>query len=317
MYCLVQVLTDTFKYMPEQGILLDYEGSVDHKIIDHLLKNLKKKKEYAGLHKTTGKRVYAITVECLENIAKHSIKKIPGSTKSKPFISVVIQDNKIFIKAGNPVSEVKTSQLTKRLNKVNQTNLDSLIALYEKRINNETMQDENGAGLGFIIMRLKSGNKIDFSFTDIGDALSYFYIQISINKYIMRKLIIEQTSSSPKVILDPDKNIFEISGESRPADVSTFYKEILNWFDDYSLYMSKAKEVIKPMAINLDFEYFNSSSAKYLLDFCKLIAAARAKGQSITINWHYEKDDTDMLEAGREMSRIARLPFEFSQKEIK
>jgi hypothetical protein len=165
-------------------------------------------------------------------------------------------------------------------------------------------------------MRLKSGNKIDYSFTNIGDALSYFYFQVSINKYIMRKLIIEQTASSPKVILDPDKNIFEISGESRPPDVATFYNEVLNWFNDFSLYLSKKKEEIRPVAINLNFEYFNSSSAKYLLDFCKLIATARSNGQNISVNWHFDKDDTDMLEAGREMSRIAKFPFEFIQNEI-
>ncbi len=294
---------------------MDYEGPVDHKTIDHLLKNLKKNKEYIGLPKTTGKRVYAITVECLENISKHSIKKIQGSTKLQPYISVVNQDNKILIKTGNPVFEVKTSQLTKKLNKVNQTDEDSLIALYEKIINKETVQDENGAGLGFIIMRLKSGNRIDFSFTDIGEDLSYFYIQIPINKYIMRKLIIDQTASSPMVILDPDKNIFKISGESRPADVATFYNEILNWFDDYSMYIEKVKEGVNPVVFNLDFEYFNSSSAKYLLDFCKSIAKARSKGMNVAIKWHYEENDMDMFEAGREMSKIAKLPFEFSQKE--
>jgi hypothetical protein len=302
--------------MPKSGVLLDYNGCVDQKTIDQLLKSLKSSKEFTGLHKTVNKRVYAIVVECLENIVKHSIKKIPGNTRSQPFISVIIQNDKIIIKTGNPIFEVNTGKLEKKLNQVNQMNEDILITRYEKIINKEPLQVENGAGLGFIIMRLKSGNKIDYSFTNIGDALSYFYFQVSINKYIMRKLIIEQTASSPKVILDPDKNIFEISGESRPPDVATFYNEVLNWFNDFSLYLSKKKEETRPVAINLNYEYFNSSSAKYLLDFCKLIAMARSKGQNISVNWHFDKDDTDMLEAGREMSRIAKFPFEFIQSEM-
>jgi hypothetical protein len=96
--------------MAKPGILLEYYGFVDHKIIDHLLKDLKKNKEYSSLHKTTAKRLYAITVECLENIAKHSMKEFPGKSKSQPFISVVIQNNKILIKSGNPVLEVKTGE---------------------------------------------------------------------------------------------------------------------------------------------------------------------------------------------------------------
>ena len=35
------------------------------------------------------------------------------------------------------------------------------------------------------------------------------------------------------------------------------------------------------------------------------------KGLNININWHFEKDDYDMLEAGKEMSRIVKFPFEF------
>ena len=130
----------------------------------------------------------------------------------------------------------------------------------------------------------------------------------------MRKLIIEKTTNSPKVIFDPERNLFEISGESRPPDVPGFYSEILNWFDDFSAFPGSLSEIGEPVVFNLDFEYFNSSSAKYILDFCKQIAAARSKGKNILVKWHYEKDDTDMLESGREMSRIARFPFEYNLK---
>jgi hypothetical protein len=302
--------------MSEAGILLDYNGSFDHKTIDQLLKKLKSNKEYRSLQKTSGKRVYSIAVECLENIAKHSVKSVVLNSRSQPFLSIVIQNDQIVIKAGNPIFKIKTGQLVKKLQHVNQLDEGALIVLYEKIINKEVVKVDNGAGLGFIIMKLKSGNKIEYSFTDIDSTLSYFYFQVSINKNIMRKLIIKQTTSTPRVILDPDKNIFEISGESRPPDVAAFYNEILNWFSDYSDYLIRLKEGINPVSFNLDFEYFNSSSAKYLLDFCKMIATARSKGQNININWHFEKDDTDMLEAGREMSRIAKFPFEFTQKEI-
>jgi hypothetical protein len=131
----------------------------------------------------------------------------------------------------------------------------------------------------------------------------------------MRKLIIEKTASSPKVILDPDKKIFEISGESRPPDVGTFYGEILRWMDDYTIHLFRSQETKDPVVFNFDLEYFNSSSAKYILDFSKQIASVHSKGKNIAVKWHYEKDDADMLEVGREMSRMAKLPFEFIEKD--
>ena len=134
----------------------------------------------------------------------------------------------------------------------------------------------------------------------------------------MRKLIIDKTANSPKVVLDPENNMFEISGESRPPDVTAFYTEILRWLDDYTMHIVKFHDDSKyPLEFNLDFEYFNSSSAKYILDFCKQISNVRSRGKDVTVKWHYENDDMDMLEVGREMSRIARIPFEYIQKDLK
>jgi hypothetical protein len=42
-----------------------------------------------------------------------------------------------------------------------------------------------------------------------------------------------------------------------------------------------------------------------------VLAALRSKGFNITVNWHSEKNDDDMLEAGREISRIVKFPFEY------
>ncbi len=293
-----------------------HSGPVSYKIIDRLLKDLKKSSEFREMHKTTARRVYAIIVEILENIAKHSVRKSSG-TLTQPFISVEKSGDKVIIKAGNPVTADKKENLAAQLDQVNHLDDVALTSFYEDRINRKSKKNENGAGLGFILIRLKSGNRIDFSFSEVASNMSDFNIQITVNKYIMRKLSFERTASSPKVMLDPDNSVFEISGESRPSDVAAFYNEILSWFDDYSLSLLKSHQAGAPPVFNLDFEYFNSSSAKYILDFCKLMAAVRSKGRDITVKWHYEPDDMDMLETGREMSKISKMPFEYVQKDMK
>jgi hypothetical protein len=302
--------------MPESGLFLDYTGPLDFKKIDLLLKKFKNNKEFTRLQKTTRKRVYAILVESLENIARHSVSEIPGSTRRDPYISVGKLNDRIVVNAGNMVANEKTAKLKERVDYINLLNEEDLLSFYERKINQELLPDEKGAGLGFMLIRLKSGNKIEYNLKETDNKFSYFEIQILVNKYIMRKLIINQTSSSPKVILDPDKNIFEISGESRPADVAAFYDEVISWLDDYSQHLSKYHEGKEPVVFNLDFDYFNSSSAKYILDFCKQIGNVRSKGRNIEVKWHYEDDDMDMLEVGREMSRMAKFPFEYVRKDI-
>jgi hypothetical protein len=225
--------------------LLEYSGPIDYKTIDLLLKRLKKTREYINLDKTTGKRVYAILVECLENIAKHSARVTALNPKMKPSVSINKNNGKVIIKAGNLITIDKTGELIRRLNQVNYLDDKALNILFENKINKETKQEDSGAGLGFMLLKLKSGNKIEYNFTKQDNDNTYFEIKISVNEHIMRKLIIDQTSNSPKVILDPEKNRFEISGESRPPDVSFFYGEILNWLDDYSLHLSKSSEIIE------------------------------------------------------------------------
>jgi hypothetical protein len=127
----------------------------------------------------------------------------------------------------------------------------------------------------------------------------------------MRKLIIDKTSNSPKVILDPENKIYLISGESRPPDVRDFYNQILSWLEDFSSYLIKSDNKKDPVEFNFNFEYFNSSSGKLILDICKVLAGLRINGINIIVKWHFEKEDVDMMDVGKEISKIVKFPFEF------
>ena len=101
--------------MLESGKFLDYSGPVDYKIIDHLLGDLKKTKEFKSLPRMVAKRTYSILVECLENIAKHSIKESLSGIKKQPFIYALDQNDKIIIKTGNIVPDDKITRLVKTI----------------------------------------------------------------------------------------------------------------------------------------------------------------------------------------------------------
>jgi hypothetical protein len=301
--------------MVKSGIFLDYRGRIDLPDIESLLVRLKKAREFEDLNTTTRKRAYSLFVECIENIYKHSALKKSDDKNAQPHISVRKENNKIIISAGNPVSEEISDKLAQKLDKINTLDVAELRRLHEIRINRESVPGENGAGLGFICMAFKSGNKLGYSFHPLISGYLYFEIQVSLNKYIMRKLIIDQTSNSPKVILDPERKIYEISGESRPPDVREFYDQILIWMDDFSLHLTKADHKTEPVRFTFNFGYFNSSSGKLILDICKVLARMHARGMNVAINWHFEKDDVDMMEVGQEISRIVKFPFEYTETE--
>jgi hypothetical protein len=303
--------------MTSPGIFLEHNGPVDFPVVNSILMKLRETKEFMQLDTTTRKRTYSLFVECLENICKHSALKMSDDKKLQPHFSARNEADKIVIIAGNPVNEESRDKLAKRLDKINKLDVAALRKMHEVRISIDQARGENGAGLGFICMAFKSGNKIIYNFRPLISGYLYFEIQISLNKHIMRKLLIDQTSYSPKVILDPEKKIYEISGESRPPDVREFYDQILNWMDDFSIQLIKTGDKTEPVEFIFNFGYFNSSSGKLILDLCKVLARLQAKGMNVSIKWYYEKDDVDMLEVGHEISRIVKFPFEYVETEPK
>ena len=77
------------------------------------------------------------------------------------------------------------------------------------------------------------------------------------------------------------------------------------------LLVNQYPEKTDQLDFNFNFEYFNSISAKFILDIFKKIGKLHSKGNDIMVKWHYEIDDEDMLEVGKEMSRLVKLPFNY------
>ena len=129
----------------------------------------------------------------------------------------------------------------------------------------------------------------------------------------MEKLVIDPTFNSPSVILDPEANQFDFSGESRPENVRKFYLPILEWLDSYAKEQSEKSKSDRAssLQVQFNFEYFNSTSAKYILDIFKALNVLYDLGMDILVKWLYEEDDEDMLEVGEEMSRMSKLDFEY------
>jgi len=129
----------------------------------------------------------------------------------------------------------------------------------------------------------------------------------------MKKVSINPSSNTPKVIFDPSNNIFEISGESRPYDVPSFYQPLLAWLDEFNKELSEMKAGSGSLEFKFNLEYFNSLSAKYILDLCKKLSKIHSDGHEINVIWQYETGDEYMLESGQEMSKISKMPFNYEE----
>ncbi|MBS3769493.1 MAG: DUF1987 domain-containing protein [Bacteroidales bacterium] len=119
----------------------------------------------------------------------------------------------------------------------------------------------------------------------------------------MESLSIEGTNKTPSVKLDPVSGVIEIKGRSIPENSIEFYRPIVEWLDEY------AKNPNKKTTVNVQLEYFNTSSSKCILDIFKKLESLKKSRNEVIINWYYEEDDEDMLESGEDYESIIRIPF--------
>jgi len=123
----------------------------------------------------------------------------------------------------------------------------------------------------------------------------------------MEPLQIAPTETTPTVNLDGVKGFFEIKGKSNPANTLDFYKILYDWIDVY------AKSPAALTDVHFQFDYFNTSTSKCLLTFFKKLEDISRAGKEVIINWHYEKGDDDMIEAGNDFKSIIHLPFKMME----
>ncbi|MEM9023351.1 MAG: DUF1987 domain-containing protein, partial [Bacteroidota bacterium] len=114
---------------------------------------------------------------------------------------------------------------------------------------------------------------------------------------------------TPTVNFNADSGVLEIKGRSIPENAVEFYKPLVDWLGAYA---DAAKD---GTAVNIQLEYFNTSSSKCILDVFKKLEVIKNNGKGITINWYYEEDDEDMLEAGEDYQAIINIPFKMIEME--
>jgi hypothetical protein len=125
----------------------------------------------------------------------------------------------------------------------------------------------------------------------------------------MTNINIEGTPKTPSVKFSAEEGKLELSGRSIPENSIDFYSQLLTWIDDYA---SGPKEQTQ---INMKLEYFNTSSSKCILDVFKKLENIKKAGKDVVVNWFYEADDEDMLEAGEDYEAIIDIPFVMKEVE--
>ena len=119
----------------------------------------------------------------------------------------------------------------------------------------------------------------------------------------MEELAIMGTPKTPAVRSDSNQGLLEITGRSNPENTVEVFKPIVNWVEEY------VQNPGEKTTVNIQLEHFNTSSSKSLIGILKRLEALKKEGRDIVINWYYDADDEDILEAGENFESVVEIPF--------
>ena len=125
----------------------------------------------------------------------------------------------------------------------------------------------------------------------------------------MSDLKLEGSPKTPTIEFTSGNGYLLIKGRSIPENSIEFYKPLIEALESYN---GNSQSNTK---VDIQLEYFNTSSSKCILDVFKKLESINSGNSEVVINWYYEEDDEDMLEAGEDYQAIINIPFKMIEVE--
>lgn len=119
----------------------------------------------------------------------------------------------------------------------------------------------------------------------------------------MEPISIKATEATPSIEFMPDEGLLVIKGRSHPENAKIFYGPLINWCEKY------AEDPPDKTTVRIQLEHFNTISSKSLLDVFRTLSPIQNLEKELVIDWYYESDDEELLDAGRTYQEITGLNF--------
>jgi hypothetical protein len=172
---------DLHRTMMSQKLILVYQGDFTQETTKSILAMAERNIDSSGEESSIKRKVFNVMVESLQNIVKHSDELIDGETRSHAAIFLIGREaNRYTIMSGNPIRKTNIPKLKQTLEKINGLDKEGLKDLYKDIIKNTTISEKGGAGLGFVDMARKSGEKLEFEFPEMSAEYCFFSLKVNV-----------------------------------------------------------------------------------------------------------------------------------------
>ncbi len=174
---------DLHSIMLQKNLILVYEGEFTQEITKSVLSMAERNMDSVGEESSIKRKVFNVMVECLQNICKHADEIPVPEARNAAIFMIGKHNNEYIITSGNPIANDKVEMLSEKLAHINSLDKDGLKTLYKEIITRgNDLSDKGGAGLGFVDMARKSGQKLEYDFHPVNDKISFFSLKTTISR---------------------------------------------------------------------------------------------------------------------------------------
>lgn len=116
-------------------------------------------------------------------------------------------------------------------------------------------------------------------------------------------MVIPPTPHTPLVEASIEDATISIKGKIIPENPDEFFHQL-----EILTHRCLGHKKQGSLNVNLQLDYFNTPSSKFLAKYFKSILVEEPK-----INWHYEKGDESIREAGEDYATMLKYPFNIKE----
>lgn len=114
----------------------------------------------------------------------------------------------------------------------------------------------------------------------------------------------QKTGSTPYILVDEEEGYMKFEGECYHENVIDFFRDINTWLDDY------LKNNFDGLTFDCELQYFNSSTAKLLLNMLLEMDDHAGDGKKVVVNWITTEDNDIIIEYGEDFQEeFSNLEF--------
>lgn len=177
-------LKDIADSMSEKDLIFTYQGIVNDAIVNDMIQLAESAVQAENVKTSVKRKIFRVLLEGVQNSYKHQSEFVVNDETMQE-ITIVLARKEGFYELflGNYIEKLEVVDLKNKIDHINSQNETELRESYRETLNNNNRTKAGGSGLGLMDIARKTGEHLNYKFSEVDEDFSYFTLNVKINKH--------------------------------------------------------------------------------------------------------------------------------------